>query len=445
MSRPQPLSLRLVRLAAGIAVALPAVSLYGAAGAWADRPAPSSSVAADKHGSDQAKGGDNEHGHDAVSGPHASDGAAGGSAGSVSATSAVAVADTSHDNGKGNDGKGNDGEHGNGKKDSGSTAATTSAAVTSPATGSSDHSKGNASTVGSVKSPQPLSNADKNPGGANNGGNCGSYCSTRDGSPSMNGNGGGEAKGKPCAGCVGKADNKNPPGQYKDGSDHNAGYECDRNHGIGRSNPAHTGCSPRPTPSSSPTCAPKDSCHHEDCDSDKHGNGDKGKGDDKGKGKDKDDDGKPCPSPSPSHSPSASPSPTCTLTGGCGGSSTTGTTTGNTTGTTTGNTTGTTTGNGTGGGSGGATTGLGGGSTGGAQGTTGGVKPPTCPSITAGGMTGPVRAGCPTGGGSGGPAAGGALPFTGSDLSVLIGIASLAGGLGLALTTAGNLRRRPQA
>ena len=26
------------------------------------------------------------------------------------------------------------------------------------------------------------------------------------------------------------------------GSDHNAGYECDRNHGIGRSNPAHTGC-----------------------------------------------------------------------------------------------------------------------------------------------------------------------------------------------------------
>ena len=31
-------------------------------------------------------------------------------------------------------------------------------------------------------------------------------------------------------------------GQYPNGTDHNAGYECDRNHGIGRSNPAHTGC-----------------------------------------------------------------------------------------------------------------------------------------------------------------------------------------------------------
>src|SRR4029077_1202665 len=79
-------------------------------------------------------------------------------------------------------------------------------------------------------------------GGAN--GQCpgGPYCSTRDGSPSLNGNGGGKATGKPCAGCVGKADNKNPKGQMPNGSDHNAGYECDRNHGIGRSNPAHTGC-----------------------------------------------------------------------------------------------------------------------------------------------------------------------------------------------------------
>ncbi len=50
------------------------------------------------------------------------------------------------------------------------------------------------------------------------------------------------ANGKPCAGCVGKADNKNPQGQMPNGSDHIAGYECDRNHGIGRSNPAHTGC-----------------------------------------------------------------------------------------------------------------------------------------------------------------------------------------------------------
>jgi len=88
--------------------------------------------------------------------------------------------------------------------------------------------------------PQPASTADFTGNGANV---HGSYDSTRDGSPSENGNGGGQAVGKPCAGCVGKADNKNPKGQAPDGpTDHNLGYECDGNHGIGRSNPAHTGC-----------------------------------------------------------------------------------------------------------------------------------------------------------------------------------------------------------
>lgn len=77
-------------------------------------------------------------------------------------------------------------------------------------------------------------------GGANGPGNYGSTC---DGSASQNGNGGGSAKGRPCAGCVGNADDKNPPGQAPDGTDRNAGYECDRNSGVGRSNPAHTGCS----------------------------------------------------------------------------------------------------------------------------------------------------------------------------------------------------------
>lgn len=100
------------------------------------------------------------------------------------------------------------------------------------------HSNGNAA----LTDPQPLSNADLNPGGANNGGDCGAYCSTRDGSPSENGNGDGNANGKPCAGCVGNADNKNPPGQQPDGSDGNNGYECDGNNGIGKTNPAHTGC-----------------------------------------------------------------------------------------------------------------------------------------------------------------------------------------------------------
>jgi len=112
---------------------------------------------------------------------------------------------------------------------------------------------GTAGTSGDVTQPQPVSTADANDGGAN--GQCpgGPYCSTRDGSPSGNGNGGGKATGKPCAGCVGKADNKNPKGQLPGGSDHNAGYECDRNHGIGRSNPAHTGCT---TPSSTAVTCP---------------------------------------------------------------------------------------------------------------------------------------------------------------------------------------------
>lgn len=74
----------------------------------------------------------------------------------------------------------------------------------------------------------------------------GAYHSTCDGSPSLNGNGGGEATGKPCAGCVGAADNKNPPGQAPDGSDANNGYECDGNNGVGKTNPSHTGCMREP-------------------------------------------------------------------------------------------------------------------------------------------------------------------------------------------------------
>src|SRR6185312_10440450 len=107
---------------------------------------------------------------------------------------------------------------------------------------SSHQTQGTSGTSGNTSQPQPTSNADHNTGGAN--GQCpgGPYCSTRDGSASGNGNGNGNATGKPCAGCVGKADNKNPKGQNPNGSDHNAGYECDRNHGIGRTNPAHTGC-----------------------------------------------------------------------------------------------------------------------------------------------------------------------------------------------------------
>src|SRR3954470_12010045 len=125
-----------------------------------------------------------------------------------------------------------------------STVVLASGAGMSAAYAAADHSTGTAGTNGSVTDPQPLSNADQNTGGAN--GQCpgGPYCSTRDGSPSGNGNGGGNATGKPCAGCVGNADNKNPQGQMPNGSDHNNGYECDGNNGIGKTNPAHTGCKP---------------------------------------------------------------------------------------------------------------------------------------------------------------------------------------------------------
>ena len=46
------------------------------------------------------------------------------------------------------------------------------------------------------------------------------------------------AAGPPADGSVGRADDKAPRGQSA--GDHNRGYECDDNHGIGNGNPAHT-------------------------------------------------------------------------------------------------------------------------------------------------------------------------------------------------------------
>lgn len=116
--------------------------------------------------------------------------------------------------------------------------------------------KSKAKASGDTNSPQPPSNADFSGNGANK---HGPYDSTRDGSPSKNGNGDGKAAGKPCAGCVGKADNKNPPGQMPDGSDPNSGYECDTNKGVGKSNPAHTGCVETPEKPPTTTTPPSTS------------------------------------------------------------------------------------------------------------------------------------------------------------------------------------------
>jgi hypothetical protein len=144
---------------------------------------------------------------------------------------------------------------GQGTEKKAESAAVTEEVVEGDAPGKSDHSQGNAGTSGDPNEPQPGSNADFTGNGANDDG---PYDSTRDGSPSGNGNGGGSATGKPCAGCVGKADNKNPPGQMPGGSDPNNGYECDGNSGIGKTNPAHTGCTESPPP---PPCDPEvDDC-----------------------------------------------------------------------------------------------------------------------------------------------------------------------------------------
>ena len=75
---------------------------------------------------------------------------------------------------------------------------------------------------------------------------CTSYCPSGVGQPSGNGN----ATHQPAAGTKGKADAKQPPGQAPDGSDHNKGYECDGNQGVGKTNPAHSGCGDSGTPGS---------------------------------------------------------------------------------------------------------------------------------------------------------------------------------------------------
>jgi len=71
--------------------------------------------------------------------------------------------------------------------------------------------------------------------------------STRDSNESSDHDEDGEPGNRPSDGSVGKADDKNPPGQHPDGSDHNKGYECDKNHGVGTGNPAHSGCAPTTT------------------------------------------------------------------------------------------------------------------------------------------------------------------------------------------------------
>jgi hypothetical protein len=62
--------------------------------------------------------------------------------------------------------------------------------------------------------------------------------------------------GKPCNGCAGNANGKEPPGQKNNPGDANHGHSCDGNKGIGKGNPAHEGCtSPTTTPTTTTTTA----------------------------------------------------------------------------------------------------------------------------------------------------------------------------------------------
>ena len=123
-----------------------------------------------------------------------------------------------------------------------------------------------AQQIGAGQSPAttlPPSGSTPVPGGSattggatGNGANVpGPYDPSGVGLPSGNGRSESNNGNRPCAGCVGRADAKNPPGQLPGGSDSNRGYECDENQGIGKTNPAHSGCSPASTvpPTITPT------------------------------------------------------------------------------------------------------------------------------------------------------------------------------------------------
>ena len=119
------------------------------------------------------------------------------------------------------------------------------------------------------------SSADFSGNGANR---HGPYDSTCDGRISQNGQGDdAPGGGTPCAGCVGKADNKQPPGQvmeFNGQKPNDMGYECDGNQGVGahygNGNPAHTGdcaenepeedCTGDTNPDNNDDCEPIEVC-----------------------------------------------------------------------------------------------------------------------------------------------------------------------------------------
>ena len=116
------------------------------------------------------------------------------------------------------------------------------------------HSQAQGQANGQTQSPQTQSgsggaqrqaNTQSDGRGANQ---TGPYDPSGVGLPSGNGKSTSNNGKRPCAGCVGSADTKNPPGQLPGGQDANKGYECDENQGVGKTNPAHSGCSSTSNP-----------------------------------------------------------------------------------------------------------------------------------------------------------------------------------------------------
>jgi len=130
-----------------------------------------------------------------------------------------------------------------------STSSSSSSSGSGPTTSGSSSGEGDGPGVPVSEDCNGSDNSDTGVG-ANQGGPYDNTCPAGD---SENGKGNGGANGRPCAGCVGNADDKNPPGQLPGPQDNNKGYECENpnkdgnNNGIGRGNgnPAHTGCQPQ--------------------------------------------------------------------------------------------------------------------------------------------------------------------------------------------------------
>ncbi len=161
--------------------------------------------------------------------------------------------------GSSSEGSGSSSE-GSGSSSEGSSSSSSSSRSSGSGSGSSSSS--------STQSCDPPSHGSDKGHGANTDGPNNQYHNTCDGRPSDNGWDRGAATGRPCAGCVGNADDKNPPGQFPNGTDANSGYECDFNNGVGgkksnpnpNGNPAHTGCRVTPADVCRVNCAPPPPC-----------------------------------------------------------------------------------------------------------------------------------------------------------------------------------------